>query len=231
MANATTIRPGLDRCQRRTAGRKLLRATCGSWPVTAFWKTIAPTCRTAGYADAYPQWDGSRHADVRALLLSRITKSSNKLFPVTSNTLPVAASFLNLDLELEAFTDLTPIAEYFGSGVYVLYSGEVEGGFRLSIEPVIDGLLSGDPIACTEYFLHLIEGLSSEHNALWRSCKSKTFDYGFYGGLEENPLHTNISPDHLARMANLGLELRITIYPFRAAEPEVESDVNADNEL
>jgi hypothetical protein len=147
---------------------------------------------------------------------------------VTFHNHSIAASFLNLDLELEASTDLAALAESFGGKVYVLYSGEVDGGFRLSIEPVIDGSLSGDPVACTEYFLLLIEGLSSEHKALWRSCKSKTFDYGFDGGLEESPLHTNISPDHLARMANLGLELRITIYPFRAAEPEDESDANAD---
>nr|WP_295782066.1 hypothetical protein [Rhodoferax sp.] len=150
---------------------------------------------------------------------------------MTSDNHSIAASFLNLDLELEASTDLAVIAESFGGRVYILYSGEVGGGFRLSIEPVIDGSLSGDPVACTEYFLLLIEGLSSEHKALWRSCTSKTFDYGFDGGLEESPLHTNIRPDHLARMANLGLELRITIYPFRAAESEDESDANADNKM
>ena len=87
----------------------------------------------------------------------------------------VAASFLNLDLELESSTDLAAIAEGFAGRVYVLYSGAFEGGFRLSIEPVIDGSLSGDPVACTEYLLLLVEGLSSEQKALWLSCKSRTF--------------------------------------------------------
>jgi hypothetical protein len=128
-------------------------------------------------------------------------------------------------------TDLAAIAESFGSSVYVLYSGEVEGGFRLSVEPVIDGSLCGDPVACTEYILLLVEGLSAEHRALWLSCKSRTFDYGFDGGLEESPLHTNIRPDHLARMANLDIELRITVYPHRAAEPGDEPYANADDRL
>lgn len=152
---------------------------------------------------------------------------SDAKLPMMSDKRSVAASFLNLDLEVEASADLTFIAESFGSKVYVLYAGEVEGGFRLSIEPIIDGSLSGDPMACTEHVLRLIEGLSAELKKLWQSCKSRTFDYGFDGGLEENPLHTNISSDHLARMANLGIDLRITVYPFRASE--VESDSSADN--
>lgn len=145
-----------------------------------------------------------------------------------SQTPSVAASFLNLDLELEASTDLTSIAESFDRRVFVLYCGEVGSGFRLSVEPVIDGSLSRDPIACTEYFLRLLEGLQQAHGDLWRSCSSRTFDYGFDGGLEENPFHTNLHADHLSRMANLGIELRITVYPYRASEPEDESDASAN---
>lgn len=147
-----------------------------------------------------------------------------------SQSLSVAASFLNLDLELEASTDLASIAVSFGRRVFVLYCGEAGSGFRLSVEPVIDGGLSGDPFACTEYFLGLLEGLQQQHGDLWRSCSSRTFDYGFDGGLEENPFHTKIHADHLARMASLGIELRITVYPYRASEPEGGPDASADTD-
>lgn len=147
-----------------------------------------------------------------------------------SQTSSVAASFLNLDLELESVTDLASIAESFGRRVFVLYRGEAGSGFRLSVEPVIDGGLSGDPIACTEHFLGLIEGLQQVQENLWRSCSSRVFDYGFDGGLEENPIHTNIPADHLARMAKLGIKLRITVYPYRASEPEGEPDASASTD-
>ena len=144
-----------------------------------------------------------------------------------SQSLSAAASFLNLDLELESSADLASIAESFGRRVFVLYCGEAGSGFRLSVEPIIDGGLSGDPFACTEQFLSLIEGLQQVHGDLWRSCSSRVFDYGFDGGLEENPIHTNLPVDHLARMAKLGVELRITVYPYRASEPEGEPDGSA----
>jgi hypothetical protein len=138
--------------------------------------------------------------------------------------LSVMASFLNLDLELESPTDLAPLTQSLGSKVFVLYCGEVEGGFRLAVEPVIDGALNGDPAACTEHVLRLLEGLSSEQAAIWQACRCRVFDYGFDGGLEANPLHVDIGADHLARMVRLGIAVRITVYPFRADEPEEESN-------
>ena len=132
----------------------------------------------------------------------------------------VPASFLNLDLELESSSNLSALAEELGHGVFVLYCGPVSAGFRLSVEPAIDGLLNASPRACTEHFLGLLEALSSEGVALFQGCSSRVFDYGFDGGLEAEPLHTNLGRTDLARMAALGIDLRVTTYPFRAAEPE-----------
>ena len=52
-----------------------------------------------------------------------------------SQAVSVAASFLNLDLELEASADLASIAESFARRVFVLYCGAAGSGFRLSVEP------------------------------------------------------------------------------------------------
>lgn len=129
------------------------------------------------------------------------------------------ASFLNLDLELDSRFDLASMATAFGTAVFSLYCGPTPTGFRLCVEPVIDGLLNADSVACTEHLLNVIETLPPEAMASWRSCASRTFDYGFNGGLEEKPLQTDISASHLARMAALGIRLRTTVYPYRQDEP------------
>ena len=85
---------------------------------------------------------------------------------------------------------------------------------------IIEGTLNTDPVICTEHFLNLIENLSPGDDALWHSCTSRIFDYGFDGGPEDNPIHIEINAAHLARMAKLGIDFRITVYPYRAAEPE-----------
>lgn len=132
----------------------------------------------------------------------------------------VPASFLNLDLELESSSDLDPLAKELARSVFVLYCGPMEGGFKLSAEPVIGGALSTSAGACTEHFLSALESLSPAGAVLLQNCTSRVFDYGFDGGLEANPIHTDVGCTHLARMATLGIDLRITTYPYRAAEPE-----------
>ncbi len=125
------------------------------------------------------------------------------------------ASFLNLDLELESDRDLAPLAEHLSGQVFVLYCGNCDDGFRLSIEPVIASALSQDPSACTEHFLRLVATLPPELLSLWRGCMSRVFDYGFDGGLEANPFKTILSSSQLGRIAALGADIRVTVYPFR----------------
>jgi hypothetical protein len=133
------------------------------------------------------------------------------------------ASFLNLDLELESSEDLALLAAELGRRAFVLYSGPISSGYRLSLEPLVDGKLSGDPSACTEYFLNILEALAPECAVEFRGCRSRVFDYGFDGGLEANPIHTDLASAQLVRIAALDISVRITTYPYRAAGPEDES--------
>jgi len=48
-------------------------------------------------------------------------------------TPPSSASFLNLDLEIDATTDLAPLAECLKDQVFVLYCGPSDSGFRLAL--------------------------------------------------------------------------------------------------
>src|SRR6266568_1316345 len=115
-----------------------------------------------------------------------------------------AASFLNLDLELNATARLSRLAKHLEGSAYILYNGAVKGSYRLCAEPVIGGNLSKSPRACTAHFLDVLEALPNDLAAIFRRCKSRVFDYGFDGGLESKPLAVNISASQLARIARLG---------------------------
>jgi hypothetical protein len=128
-----------------------------------------------------------------------------------------AASFLNLDLELNATASLSRLAKHLKQSSFVLYNGPAKGMYRLCAEPVIGGKLSNSPRACTAHFLDVLESLPIDLAAAFKRCKSRVFDYGFDGGLESKPLSVNISASQLARLARLGVQVRITVYPYRPA--------------
>ncbi|MDR3482148.1 MAG: hypothetical protein P4L91_15720 [Burkholderiaceae bacterium] len=129
------------------------------------------------------------------------------------------ASFINLDLELESHSNLSALAQHLAGQVFVLFNGETAQGFRLVMEPLIDSALNGNPLACTEHFIALLNSLPKELLDIWKNCTFRVFDYGFEGGIECPPLHTTICTASLLQIANLGADIRITVYPFREEEP------------
>jgi hypothetical protein len=126
-----------------------------------------------------------------------------------------AASVLNLDLELKASASLSRLAKHLERSSFVLYCGAFKGSYRLCVEPMIGGCLSRSPRACTAHFLEILETLPGDLAVLFKRCSSRVFDYGFEGGLESKPLSVHISASQLARIARLGVKLRITVYPHR----------------
>lgn len=125
------------------------------------------------------------------------------------------AAFLNLDLEIDSSSDLSPLAAHLADQVFVLFCGEIDRGFRLVLEPTLTAPLSQDPLACTEHFLRLLSTLPEDLETLWRSATSRVFDYGVDGGLAQPPLETTIPADLLLAIAQLGAGMRVTVYPFR----------------
>ena len=127
-----------------------------------------------------------------------------------------AAGFLNLDLELDSSKSLSGLAKHLSNVAHILYNGRIKGGYRLSAEPVVRGRFCPSPRECTHHFLRILENLPSELESAFRGCKRRVFDYGFDGGLESKPLAVAISRNHVSRMGALGIEVRVTIYPYRA---------------
>ena len=133
-----------------------------------------------------------------------------------------SANFLNLDLEIESRSDLSALAQHMGEQVLVLFNGATERGFRLALEPIIETALSRNPQACLNHFVTLLRSLPVELTAIWNDCTSRVFDYGFDGGFESPPQNTTICANSLLQIANLGADVRITIYPFQAEEIVIE---------
>ncbi|WP_315813594.1 hypothetical protein [Bradyrhizobium sp. SZCCHNR2028] len=134
--------------------------------------------------------------------------------------------FLNLDLVLTSRADLTPLITHLDQSIYVLHHQEHEQQFLLVLET--NETESPHPIACTEQFLTVIEALPEPARALWDSCTSRTFSYGFEGGREFPALDTTIPADLVLRIAMLGAAIGITVYPHRdAPDPERKDEPDA----
>lgn len=129
---------------------------------------------------------------------------------------PSPPSFLNLDLEIDAAFDLADLAAHFAGKAFILFQGQTETEFHLTLEPLIDGALSADPAACTEHLLSAIEALPDAVRGLWHACDFRVFDYGFEGGYEAPPICMDLPAPVLARAAKAGLSIRFTLYPFQA---------------
>jgi len=120
--------------------------------------------------------------------------------------------FLNLDVVLKSNSDLGPLIHHLDQKVIVLAHEQFEHQFLLNLE--LNGESpTDDPVSCTLEFLTLIESLPDAARAHWNSCTSRTFSYGFEGGRDHPALDTTITADLLLRIAGLGADIGITVYP------------------
>ena len=136
--------------------------------------------------------------------------------------------FLNLDLVLKSKSDFTPLVSRLDQSVHVLHHQEHGQEFLLVLET--DAAEAPDPIARTKRFLTLIESLPDAARELWNGCTSRTFSYGFEGGRDFPALDVTIPADLLVRIAELGADIGITVYPCRTDDtdrPEQQAEHNA----
>ncbi|CCE10200.1 conserved hypothetical protein [Bradyrhizobium sp. STM 3843] len=124
--------------------------------------------------------------------------------------------FLNLDLLLKSKTDFTPLIEHLDQSVYVLHHQQHEQEFLLVLE--LSDMDRKDLKSRTENFLTIVDALPDEACKLWEGCISRIFSYGFEGGCDGPALDTTIPADLLGRIAKVGADIGITVYPCRSNE-------------
>lgn len=129
--------------------------------------------------------------------------------------------FLNVDLELESTSDLSPLSQHFGEEVCVLFGGWVGERYVLSLEttsetPCPSGALDAD--AVIHDFIALVSALPLPLRSLWDGCCSRVFDIGIDAGTAPFPFRQDVPEVTLQNASSVGAALRITVYPY-APEP------------
>jgi hypothetical protein len=119
--------------------------------------------------------------------------------------------YTNVDLVLKANEDLSPLVAAFGKDVMVLNAGKMPAN-----EAILEVHHEGGPEGAIIGFCDLVDSLSPDASALWKRCKERTFDVGFVAGLEPWPFTSTISPRTLARAAQVGATLAVSIYAYRS---------------
>ena len=117
--------------------------------------------------------------------------------------------FLNIDLDLESDSDLSPIIQEFGENLIVLNNKKEKGFHKVSFE--LAGL-NGDPDYLFEKYFILIDGLSEVGKGLWQGCSKKMFDLGFESGENSGGLQTELPQSIINKLSSLGATVAITIY-------------------
>jgi hypothetical protein len=126
-----------------------------------------------------------------------------------------APEFLNLDVVLKSKASFDALVAHLGESVVVLTHHEHERQFMLVLE-LADQI--DDAQSCTQQFLAIIDTLPDTVMSVWKACTSRTFSYGFDSGSDHPALDTTISADLLRRIAAIGADIEITVYPLHQAE-------------
>lgn len=109
----------------------------------------------------------------------------------------------------------------------VLYCGESNGEFQLTVEPLIGGHSEIGAEACTEELLNTLEAIPESMAKLLQRCHQRLFDYGFDGGFDAKPCSVDIPREQLSRAMRLGIGMRVTVYPYRSDSRIKKGEVDA----
>jgi len=137
---------------------------------------------------------------------------------------PPRILYLNTDLDLIGPRELAPLVRELEShDIFPL--GEPQRGFDgdwyITLETKT---CCSEPAESIEVLLNAIESARGEAEVLWRECKKRELNIGYDCGDEPWAFNNGLSSALLARMAKVGVSLRITIYPQR---PPANSDPGA----
>lgn len=132
--------------------------------------------------------------------------------------------YLNTDLDLMSAQNLKPLAAVLeAQGMMVLHVDQHHNGlWHAALET---GENFDHPDANSRAILSLIEALQPPERALWEGCAVREFDVGYECGSIPRGFNQALAAGTLARMAALGVSLRVTLYP---ATPNPPLDGSSD---
>jgi hypothetical protein len=131
-----------------------------------------------------------------------------------------SANFITLDVDLISSEDLSPLASHLDKATFILRHQQVEGLFYFSFEPSFLSRDLNTPDNSANLILDLLQDLPAELNHLWTRASSKAFNFGFESGITAPPHISELKPETLIKIADLGARIAITIYQHDSSPPE-----------
>lgn len=127
----------------------------------------------------------------------------------------MATSFLNVDLMVHASQDPSVLATAWGEDILMLNCHQENGQYQACFELGEETPGEHTPENVILALCHLVSGLSGEAREMFNRAHNKVLDIGFDAPAMESNFSNNISSDTLALAASLGMDLAITVYPYR----------------
>jgi hypothetical protein len=120
-----------------------------------------------------------------------------------------ATRFLNVDLEVVATFDMTPLLEHFNSTTFTLRDSVDDGQRTVWMELAPDPKDTDDAIV---RYAILVESLPSDIRRLWDECDDRCLNVGIQSGLSPHASAFQISTDAIAKLVAISARLEITVY-------------------
>lgn len=140
---------------------------------------------------------------------------------------PLDPHFIEVDLDFESKEILTPIVEYFGDKVFVMYNDKYPNGlYHVALEAQPKRFTrNASPESRIRYLINLINELPPDLMKLWNRCVFRVFDIGINSGINRelrsqngekilNIYQSDISEKTIRDLHKIKAKIRLTIYPY-----------------
>jgi hypothetical protein len=125
--------------------------------------------------------------------------------------------FLNVDLELVATFDLTPLLVRLNATTFTLRDSMADGRRTVWMELAADPKETDDAIL---RYATLVESLPSKIRRLWDKCEDRCLNIGIQRGVTPHASAFPISTAALAKLVAIAARLVITVYSVEGEETE-----------
>jgi hypothetical protein len=122
------------------------------------------------------------------------------------------ASFINVDLDIEAPHDLAPLVEALGAQVSDLHTGPLGDGFQSHLEIALREDLPSDADATIQEFVKLLRQLPLAAKKLWDGATQRDFNIGIQAGTHPHAFMFALTAQTLADVVQLGAQVVMTVY-------------------
>ena len=122
---------------------------------------------------------------------------------------PIAAHFINVDLDLKSTASLSPLLEAWSDRVSALHTPEKDGGkhwLRLGLHSQ-----PSDPQRGILEFCRLVRRLRGAARAAWQKASSREFDIGIQAGMDRRSAEWLLSRKVIDAIHGVGGHIRVTI--------------------